>query len=207
MHWWRRRWMYWHAALDAIDDLRWEIRLRERRAMSAGRLPQADPPGTVPALRPEHHEHAELVLGAPLAPKRPGVHYASDPTTGAPIVDMSYLVKQSMTKKVRTDVSRAMIRMCSLGGWQSSTLNPDMGNAEKLTIVTTRYSKIMAVDDPEEMYAELIALSATTLGWAQSITRSERRSRRRLRKAAKAAKAARAKAKTVKDKTVGDKAK
>jgi hypothetical protein len=163
----------------------------------------------VPPLRPEHHEHAELVLGAPLAPKRPGVHYASDPTTGAPIVDMSYLVKQSMTKKVRTDVARAMVRMCSLTGWQSTTLNTDMGNTEKLTIVTNRFSKIMAVDDPEEMYAELIALSAVTLGWAQSITKRERRERRRLRKAAAKAKAG-AKAvkdKTVKDKTVKDKAK
>jgi hypothetical protein len=180
--------MYWHAALDAIDDLRWEIRLRERRAMSAGKLPPADPPGTVPAL--------------PLARRNEHVHYASDPTTGAPIVDMSYLVKQSMTKKVRTDVARAMVRMCSLTGWQSTTLNTDMGNAEKLTIVTNRFSKIMAVDDPEEMYAELIALSAVTLGWAQSITKRERRERRRARKAK-----AKKKVEAVKDKATKDKAK
>lgn len=152
--------------------------------MSAGRLPPADPPGTVPPLRPEHFE-PELIVGAPLAGPGERVHYAPDPTTGAPIVDMGYLVKQSMTKKVRTDVSRAMVRMCSLSGWQSTPLNPDMGNAEKLTIVTSRFGKIMAVDDPDEMYDELIALSATTLGWAQSITRREIRDRRRKAKEAK----------------------
>ena len=44
-------------------------------------------------------------------------------------------MKQSMTKKSRMDLSTQMLGMCQLSGWQATTLNPDMGDAEKLAIV------------------------------------------------------------------------
>jgi hypothetical protein len=89
------------------------------------------------------------------------------------------IVKQSLTKKSRMDLGRRMIAMCSLGGWQSTTLNPDMADVEKLTIVTARFGKIAAEDDSDALYAELIELSATTMGWAQGIARRQAKERKR----------------------------
>jgi hypothetical protein len=179
IHRWRHRWHYWHAALDALDDLRWEIRLRERRAMTP--LPRADPPGTEPPLRPEHYASPELVAGAPLRePPAARLEYGAEPDHPVPpIVNLRGLVKQSLTKKSRNDLGQRMVEMCTLTGWQGTTLNPDMSDTEKLAILTNAYGKLATEDNPGEMYDELIRLSAVTMGWAQGIARNETRERRR----------------------------
>lgn len=107
--------------------------------------------------------------------------------------DVERIVKQSLTKKSRLDLSRGMVEMCSLTGWQSTTLNPDVPDGAKLTIATTQFGKIVAEDDPDELYAELIRLSAVTMGWAQGIERRATRDRRRLSRAAKKARKAKKK--------------
>jgi hypothetical protein len=95
------------------------------------------------------------------------------------VMDVRRIVKQSLTKKSRTDLGRAMIRMCSLTGWQSTTLNPDMSPADKLAIVTTAFSTIAKDATHPDLYDELIRLSACTMGWAQGIARREARDRKR----------------------------
>ena len=72
-----------------------------------------------------------------------------------------------------------MIDMCSLSGWQATTLNPDMGDADKLAIVTARFGKLATEDHPADLYGELIEVSAATMGWAQGIARREARERKR----------------------------
>jgi hypothetical protein len=177
---WARRWARYHRLLDAIDDLRWEIHLRERRAMSAGRLPLADPPGSVPPLRPEHYAHLEY--GGP---------GEWPPADSSPIVDLRGLVKQSLTKKSRADLGQHMIEMCTLTGWQGTTLNPDMADSDKLAILTARFGKLVTQDDAAQLYTELIDISAASMGWAQGIARREKREHRReLRAKKKARKAA-----------------
>jgi hypothetical protein len=177
----RRWWSRYHRLLDAIDDLRWEIHLRERRAMSAGRLPLADPPGSVPPLRPEHYAHLEY--GGPAEWPVPD---------SSPIVNLRGLVKQSLTKKSRSDLGQRMIDMCTLTGWQGTTLNPDMSDTDKLAILTARFGKLVTQDDAAQLYSELVDISAASMGWAQGIARREKREHRRAlradRKARKAAK-------------------
>jgi hypothetical protein len=95
------------------------------------------------------------------------------------VFDIRRIVKQSLTKKSRIDLGRAMIRMCSLTGWQSTTLNPDMSPADKLAILTTAFSKVANDATHPELYEELIRLSACTMGWAQGIARREARDRKR----------------------------
>jgi hypothetical protein len=107
--------------------------------------------------------------------------------------DMEKIVKQSLTKKSRMDLGRAMIGMCSLSGWQATTLNPDMHDADKLTITTTQFGKIVAEDDADELYAELVRLSAVTMGWAQGIERRASRDRKRAERATRKARKARKK--------------
>ena len=79
-----------------------------------------------------------------------------------------------------------MLGMCQLSGWQATTLNPDMGDAEKLAIVSARFGKLATEDDYAAKYTELISLSAVTMGWAQGIARREARERKRRSREAEA---------------------
>jgi hypothetical protein len=135
-------------------------------------LPTASPPGTVPPLRPEHTASLE---------------YGDLPDSPPPMPNFGGLVKQSLTKRSRTDLGRRMIAMCTLTGWQGTTLNPDMSDQDKLTILTARFGKLVTQDDADELYAELIDISAVAMGWAQGLARREKRDRRRLAKAKKKA--------------------
>jgi len=96
---------------------------------------------------------ARLEYGGPIVPT----------TTG-----FGAILKQTLNKTSRQALSRKMLAMCSLSGWQATTLNPGMSPSDKLALVTTRYSKVALTDDPEELYDELLALAAATMGWAQS---------------------------------------
>lgn len=182
-----RRWRYWRRwQMTVPDPPPAADPVGEKRLIADDDLP--DPATTA--------EGPELIVGAPLATRRParleygaiGRRVPSTPTyTG-----LGRIVKQSLTKKSRTDLGRRMIGMCQLSGWQSTTLNPDMADVEKLTIVTARFGKIAAEDDPDALYAELIELSAATMGWAQGIARRQAKERkRRSREARKAARTAR----------------
>jgi len=153
--------------------------------MSAGRLPPADPVGATPPLRPEHL--SQLEYGGPLDPPPP------------PVVNLRGLVKQSLTKQSRRDLGQRMIEMCTLTGWQGTTINPDMSDSDKLAILTTRFGKIASEDDPTEMYAELLDLSAAAMGWAQGIARIQKRDHRAMLRAKRKAKARKGDAKKDKD--------
>jgi hypothetical protein len=135
-------------------------------------LPRADPPGTVPPLRPEHTASLE---------------YGGMPEHPPPMPNFGGLVKQSLTKKARTDLARRMVAMCTLTGWQGTTLNPDMADQDKLAILTARFGRLVTQDDPDELYAELLDISAVAMGWAQGLTRRQKRDHRRAAKAAKRA--------------------
>jgi len=91
------------------------------------------------------------------------------------IVSFRFIVKQSLTKKSRVALGEAMVRMCSLYGWQATTLNLDMGDSDKMALLTTRYSKIALTDDPGTRYDELVELSAVAMGWAQAEARKQKR--------------------------------
>lgn len=104
------------------------------------------------------------------------------------VVNVGRIVKQSLTKKSRNDLGRRMINMCSLSGWQSTTLNPDMADTEKLAILTARFGVIAAdAADREGLYTELVDLSAATMGWAQGIARHQARERKQRSRAARKA--------------------
>jgi len=96
--------------------------------------------------------------------------------------DFRFIVKQSLTKKSRMTLGEAMVRMCSLYGWQATTLNVDMGDSDKMALLTTRYSKIALTDDPGTRYDELVELAAVTMGWAQSIARAQKKTERKAAK-------------------------
>jgi hypothetical protein len=142
--------------------------------MSAGRLPTADPPGTVPPLRPEHYAQPEY-----------GGLREWPPVDSSPVVNLRGLVKQSLTKKSRSDLGQRMIDMCTLTGWQGTTLNPDMSDADKLAILTARFGKLVTQDDATQLYTELVDISAASMGWAQGIARQEKRTLRAEKKAAR----------------------
>ena len=128
------------------------------------------------------------IVGAPLSGSS-NVHYVPDPDTGEPIVDLSWwAMKQSMTKKSRTDLSRAMVAMCSLTGWRDTTLNPDMGDDAKMAILAARFGKVTTQDADDTLYNELIDMAAVTMGWAQGISRRDARDRKRASRARKKAK-------------------
>lgn len=132
--------------------------------------PAADPPGTV----------APIQMGPdPTTPS----YLANGPLPSAasetPTVSFRGIVKQSMTKKSRMDLSQEMVSMCTLTGWQGTTLNPDMGDEAKLAILANRYGKLASEDDPAALYTELIRLGAVTMGWAQGLARREMRDRKR----------------------------
>ena len=107
-------------------------------------------------------------------------------------------MKQSLTKKSRSDLGRRMIEMCTLTGWQGTTLNPDMADQDKLAILTARFGRLVTQDDPDELYAELLDVSAVAMGWAQGLTRRQKRDQRRAKKAAKRAAKKRAEKKDAK---------
>jgi hypothetical protein len=109
---------------------------------------------------------ARLEYGRPIVPKETG--------WGA-------ILKQSLNKTSRQALARKMIAMCSLSGWQATTLNPGMSNDDKMSLLTTRFSKVALTDDPEMLYDSLLGLAATTMGWAQAIAkqRAQEKSQRR----------------------------
>jgi hypothetical protein len=95
-----------------------------------------------------------------------------------------------MTKKSRMDLSQRMVEMCSLSGWQSTTLNPEMGTEAKMAILSDRFGHIATENDDESLYQALIALSAVSMGWAQGIERRSARDRKRLSRERKRARRA-----------------
>jgi hypothetical protein len=128
-------------------------------------------------LRPEHlgqRVAPELIVGAPL----------SQPELPIPDVGR-WMMKQSMTKKSRTDLSRAMVAMCQLTGWRDTTLNPDMGDDAKMSILAARFGKVSTQDPDDTLYNELVDMSAVTMGWAQGIARRDSRDRKRKSRARK----------------------
>jgi hypothetical protein len=156
---WRRIRRTVAGVFDYLDD-KWRLMLPDPP-------PPADPPGTEPPIRMDP-DSATLESGEyPSAIGSP------------PVVSFRGIVKQSLTKKSRMDLGQAMISMCTLSGWQSTVLNPDMGDVEKLAIVTARFGKLAAQDHPADLYSELMAVSAATTGWAQGIARREARERKR----------------------------
>ena len=101
---------------------------------------------------------ARLEYGRPIVPKETG--------WGA-------ILKQTLNKTSRKALARKMLAMCSLSGWQATTLNPGMSNDDKMSLLTTRFSKVALTDDPDTLYDGLVALAATTMGWAQSIAKQK----------------------------------
>jgi hypothetical protein len=100
-----------------------------------------------------------------------------------PVVSFRFIVKQSLTKLSRRNLAERMVSMCQLSGWRDTTLNPEMSSKTKMSILTNRYGKIItAEDDAEQLYTELIALSAVTMGWAQSIVRRQKQEQRQQEK-------------------------
>lgn len=149
-----------HAYATVVDDIEEEW----RRMTTPDPPPAADPPGTEAPIRMDP-DSAVLESGRLDRP--------------VPVVSLRGIVKQSMTKKSRMDLSTQMLGMCQLSGWQATTLNPDMGDAEKLAIVSARFGKLATEDDYAAKYTELISLAAVTMGWAQGIARREARERKR----------------------------
>ena len=96
-----------------------------------------------------------------------------------PVVSFRGIVKHSMTKKSRADLSQRMVQMCTLSGWQSTTLNPDMGTDAKMAILADKFGRIATDTDEESLYQALIALSAVSMGWAQGMERRNARDRKR----------------------------
>lgn len=158
---WHRLRRAYAAVFDHLDDC-WRL------VSVPDPPPPADPPGTVP---PVHLESGPLpsAIDSGLVPSLRG------------------LVKQSLTKKSRLDLGQRMIDMCSLSGWQSTTLNPDMGDGDKLALLTARFGKLATEDHPSDLYGELVALSAVSMGWAQGIARREARERKRRSRASRRA--------------------
>ncbi len=101
---------------------------------------------------------ARLEYGQPIVPTETGF--------GA-------ILKQSLNKTSRKALSLKMISMCGLSGWQATTLNPGMSADNKMSLLTTRFSKVALTDDPDTLYDELVALAATTMGWAQAIAKEK----------------------------------
>lgn len=112
-----------------------------------------------------------------------------------PVVSFRGIVKHSMTKKSRLDLSQRMVEMCTLAGWQSTTLNPDMGTDAKMAILADRFGHIATDTDDDSLYQALIALSAVSMGWAQGIERRNARDRKRLSRERRRARKAERKAK------------
>lgn len=89
---------------------------------------------------------------------------------------LRFIVKQSLTKKNLNALRERMVNMCQLTGWRDTTLNPDMGNDVKMSILTNRFGKIVtAEDDPDSLYTELVALAAVSMGWAQAIAKQNKK--------------------------------
>lgn len=164
----------------------WRWIERRAREWTIVVLPPADPPGT---QRP---------LDLPESAMTP---------SAVPVVSFRGIVKHSMTKKSRADLSQRMVEMCTLSGWQSTTLNPDMGTDAKMAILADRFGHIATEGDDDSLYQALIALSAVSMGWAQGIERRNARDRKRAsRERRRAAKAERKRAKRER-KGAGDEAK
>lgn len=143
----------------------------ERRLIESDGLP--DPATAEPPVRMD----PDSARAPDPHPSR--VHYVPDSDTGAPIVSFRGLVKRSMTKKSRNDLSAAMMHMCQLTGWRDTTLNPDLSNDAKIAIIAARFGKVAGVDDDNALYGELVALAAVAMGAAQGIARRNARDRKR----------------------------
>ena len=96
---------------------------------------------------------------------------------GRPIVpattDVGAILKQTLNKTSRKALARKMLAMCTLGGWQATTLNPGMSPSDKMSLLTTRFSKVALTDDADTLYDELVGLAAATMGWAQAIAKQK----------------------------------
>ncbi len=101
---------------------------------------------------------ARLEYGGPIVPKETGF--------GA-------VLKQTLNKTSRQALARQMLAMCRLSGWQATTLNPGMSASDKMSLLTTRFSKVALTDDSDTLYEELVGLAATTMGWAQAIAKEK----------------------------------
>jgi hypothetical protein len=169
---WRRR------ARAGYDDLYWELRLRERRTMTPADFPD-DHSTDLPAV--DHPPASVRInpLPAAIPPTDLDPPIRLEPPTPPPPVSFRGIVKQSLTKKSRNDLGQRMVEMCTLTGWQGTTLNPDMGDDAKMVILSSVFGKLAAEDDPDELYRELVALAGVTMGWAQGIARREMRERKR----------------------------
>jgi hypothetical protein len=89
--------------------------------------------------------------------------------------DFGVILKQTLNKTSRKALVQQMLAMCRLSGWQATTLNPGMSNSDKMALVTARYSKVALTDDADLLYDELVGLAATTMGWAQAISKQQRK--------------------------------
>ncbi len=157
--------------------------------------PAADPPGEKRLIHdddlpdPATAEPPDLIVDAPLREPPPPVRM--DPDSGRPppppIPNFGGLMKRSMTKKSRNDLSAAMMGMCQLTGWRDTTLNPDLSNDAKIAIIAARFGKVAGTDDDTALYGELMALAAVTVGAAQGLARRDARDRKRRSRAARKA--------------------
>lgn len=151
--------------------------------------------------------HEDLVYGAPLAP----LSQSEPESLGPPPADLASMatplarplatetrpphedqpealaavrtVRLTPTRRTRNDLAHAMVMMCTPGGWRATTLNPDLPDDERFLLLSVRYDKLAATDDPHTLYAELFALSAVALGWAQGIARRQWRDAKRSQRA------------------------
>lgn len=156
--------------------------------------PAADPPGEKRLIHdddlpdPATAEPPDLIVDAPL--REPPAPVRMDPDSGRPpppIPNFGGLMKRSMTKKSRNDLSAAMLGMCQLTGWRDTTLNPDLSNDAKIAIIAARFGKVAGTDDDTALYGELMALAAVTVGAAQGLARRDARDRKRRSRAARKA--------------------
>ena len=187
---WFRRWWKWR---------RWQMTVPDPP-------PPAVPPGEKRLIAeddlpdPATAEPPDPIVDAPLR-ELPAPPVRMDPDSRRrpiPTPDLSGLMKRTMTKKSRKDLSAAMMGMCQLTGWRDTTLNPDLSNDAKIAIIAARFGKVAGSDDHEQLYGELMGLAAVTVGAAQGIARRDARDRKRRSRAARKAER---KARRAKDKS------
>jgi hypothetical protein len=161
---------FWERVLDEWQKImeRWAVEMGEQ--VEPVRTDDADV-STVP----EAVQEAPEVLDPPSHERQPaGLRAARR-------------IKGTLTRTTRRDLGRAMLDMAAPGGWQASTLNPDLPDPRKFAILSDRFDKISQSDDPHVLYGELLALAAVAAGWAQGIERRAWRDAKRRQRAARRA--------------------
>lgn len=128
----------------------------------------------------------ELIVGSALAPgDHPAEISTEIPHERQPIgLQATRHIRRTLTRTTRRDLGRAMVDMCEPGGWQASTLNPDLPDVRKFAILSDRFDKIAQTDDPHVLYGALLALAASSAGWAQGVARRQWRDAKRVQRAA-----------------------